>query len=174
MPQVSQGQLVTAVVAELGRQGVTDANERQMNAVIAAADLIAAAFARGHAAAAPGSGLAAWLASDDTGLSSRYLAYVLGTAAGERAPWAGNEHPHDADDFGRCVRLLDAAPALRPHLPALAQGHGPVWAGLAAAWAELEALYREEAPGGRAPKCYRRVREIIESAQASEGEPCPQ
>lgn len=146
MSCVRQMDLVTGILGVLEKQGVTTANARQMNAVIAAANDIVDAFAKEHAASVPGSGLGAWLASDDTGLSSRYMARVLAPLAGlgrvpeERAHFGGVHWPHDGDDFGRCVRLLQAVPELRPHVPAMA-GHGKEWSGLVQHWEELEASH---------------------------------
>jgi hypothetical protein len=169
MSTISQIQLVSAICRHLDRQGVGMANARQLDAVVAAADLIVAAFAEPQKRAPAGMGLAAWLASDDTGLSSRVMARRLAPLAGlaVRIPQAARAdsaaHPHDPGDFGRCLRLLEAVPELRPHLPAMA-GVSPIWAALVGAWGELEALYREELPAGTAPRTYRRMRELIEAA----------
>jgi hypothetical protein len=94
-------------------------------------------------------GLRAWIDSDETGLSSRYLACVLtrDTAWDRTAgyPRAELHHPHDAGDFGRCAKMIDAQPELRANLARLAEpAHGPVWNAIGARWADLEALYRAE------------------------------
>jgi len=69
------------------------------------------------------------------------------------------------------MQLLAAVPELRPHLPALATGHGPVWAALAAAWPELEAIYQEELACGEAPKLYQRLLALRTAAgKTTEGE----
>ena len=136
-------------VAELGCESAT---HRQMNAITAAADLIYDALAHADVPATPGMGLRAWSECDDTGASSKYLAAVLmfGTKWWLRAvgqPDPGRPHPHDAGDFGRCVKMIDAQPELRDNLARLAQpAHGPVWNAIGARWAELEALYRANRP----------------------------
>jgi hypothetical protein len=175
----NQIDLIVAVTAELERQGFPDANARQLNAVIEGVDRIVAGFGRPHQPAAAGSGLKAWFASDETGLSSRALARALHGAAFPGVPLphscrgrgdAGGEHPHDPSDFGRCLAVLAAEPSLRARLPAAA-ALSPVWSRLVAAWDELEALYREEAPSGKAPKLFRRLQEIEGSGSAEGGAP---
>ncbi|MBO1916633.1 hypothetical protein J4727_18635 [Providencia rettgeri] len=55
-------------------------------------------------------GLAAWLASDDVGASSKYMASVLsGHLCSTSLPW-------DGADLGRCIRLLEAVPELASQL----------------------------------------------------------
>ena len=132
------------MVAELGCESATT---RQMNALTAAADLIYEALAHEDVPATPGMGLRAWIGSDETGLSSRYLACVLARdtqwdrTAGY--PVAERHHPHDAGDFGRCAKMIDAQPELRANLARLAEpAHGPVWNAIGARWADLEALFR--------------------------------
>lgn len=139
---VSQVELVCAILKHLDRQGCKDATPRQMNAVIEAANLVVAALASDDTVAAPGAGLAAWWADDDGGLSSQYMASELAKAAGLPGRWAEPCEPADAADFGRCARLLDVAPELRPHLAAM-RACGARWAALVGEWDALEALYRE-------------------------------
>lgn len=167
--EFSQPELVGRILKLIDRLGVKSISSRQMNAVIAGADTIMDALRRDDVMAPPGSGLAAWLASDDTGLSSRYMARALCPALvpDESATWRGVHHPHDPADFGRCVRMLDSAYlSLKPRVreTMAAPDHGPVWNALATAWDELEALYREEYPAGRAPKLAARLRAIIDAA----------
>lgn len=162
---LSQPALVGAILRHLDSTGIAEISVRQMNAVIAAADEIMAALADAHRPAVPGSGLAAWLRSDETGASSLYLAKALAPAAGlgpihpsigSAEPW-----PHDPADFGRCVGLLDAVPELRPHLGVLAgPEHGPAWNAMAAEWETLEAAYREDLPAGESERLYQRLREL--------------
>lgn len=105
-----------------------------------------------------------WLMSYDTGLSSRTIVAVMeedrALAAALLGSW-GVWYPHDPADLGRCIRLLDIAPEYRERLSEM--GHvSQVWAELVNHWEELESLYREEYPSGRAPKCFARMREIID------------
>lgn len=105
---------------------------------------------------------ARWLASGDTGTSSLTIWAVM---TGWSMPDGRDPSiPHDPDDFGRCHRLLEAFPQWRGRLPEVAAKH-PEWTGLVAAWDELTALYIEELPTGRAPRCYARMREVIEATE---------
>lgn len=174
--RLSQIELVAAIGEHISRKaeeaGLPDPPmiSRQMNAVIEAANLIVEAFEQDYTPSHPGSGLMGWLASDETGLSSREMARKLAPLAfsegvmrvpGEPLHFRGPNYPHDPSDLGRCVALLDAAPELRPHIPAMAEVC-PEWAALVGSWDELEKLYREERPSGRAPRCFARMRQLIE------------
>lgn len=163
---VSQISLIDAICKHLSKMHGEKLGlvPRQTNAIIAAANLIVEAYGRPVMMASPGMGLAAWLSSDDTGLSSKYMASVLSDPSRCRE----NNHPHDPADFGRCLRMLAAAPELRIKLPRLTDAkHGPVWNALAANWPELEQLYNEEHPTGQAPKLYERMRELIQKARSN-------
>jgi hypothetical protein len=104
-----------------------------------------------------------WLASDDTGLSSRFiLAYMERDTTVSAMDGFRINYPHDPDDLGRCIRLMDIEPSYRERIMELAH-LCPEWAALASHWGELEALYHEEVPGhrGSAPRCYYRMYELI-------------
>jgi hypothetical protein len=97
---------------------------------------------------------AAWVSGPDTGLSSKAIFYVMtGTGDGH----ARAQHPRDPDDFGRCYRLLQLFPQWRARLGEMSL-ESLAWAGLVAEWDELERLYEEERPTGKAPKLYRAMR----------------
>ncbi len=137
--KIDQMQLIRAILAEVDRQhpkaGATTA---QVNRVIEAADLIIAEFKRDPVWATPGMGLDAWLASDDTGLSSKAMAHHL---AGGKCPINDILHyPHDATDFGRCHRFLEAVPEARPTVGRMAT-LSPAWDRLALQWTQLTDLY---------------------------------
>jgi hypothetical protein len=100
-------------------------------------------------------GLDAWLSSDQTGVSSIFMAGVLSGSFSRKFG-----HPHDPSDFGRCLGLLDACPELRGNIRRMAE-HGAEWSALVGAWHELEKMYREELPSGRAPRTYDRMRELL-------------
>ena len=125
-------------------------NARQSNAVIAAANDIMDQLRWADVPATAGMGFAAWWESDDTGASSKYLGTALDYADRGREYHAGRavNYPHDPQDFGRCVKMLDACPGFRELLPAAMADpkHGPAWNGLAARWAELEAMYAAGLP----------------------------
>ena len=102
----------------------------------------------------------AWPGCGDTGSSSTALWQHMARGAGGR----DEPHPLDPDDFGRCYRLLSApwAKSWRARIGEMAK-HGPVWAALAGAWDELEALYLEERQAAAGPKLWKRMRECAES-----------
>lgn len=154
---VSQIDLISAISDHLERAGVPRINQRQMNAIIRAATDIVEAIAKEHKPATDGMGLVAWLDSDDTGLSSRFMAMYLSSRLCNEIHW-----PHDPDDFGRCYRLLQAVPELRDRLPYL-ENASVQWAALVKHWSELESLWVEESPAGAAPKLYARMRELLKS-----------
>jgi hypothetical protein len=144
---ISQMELIAAICEELTCQGVESLVPRQTNAIIRAANAIIAECERAPVQASPGMGLGAWLASDDVGLSSKYMAGVLsGQFAAEYA------HPADSSDFGRCMRLLEAVPELRDKLD-LMRDKSPEWAELVANWERIESMVQA--------KEYRRASKLV-------------
>jgi hypothetical protein len=130
---ISQIELAAGIAKVLATQfGVKDVLPRQFNAIIEAANRIIAEFERDYTPAAPGCGLAAWLASDDTGMSSKWMARQLFDAA----PDHGYAHPHDADDFARCMTFVAAVPESKAMLDRVAST-SPVWAEIVAQWDTL-------------------------------------
>jgi len=90
---------------------------------------------------------AEWLASWDTGESSKFIwHYMMGLAH-------KSSLPQDPADFGRCHRLLAAFPQWKARLPEMAEACR-AWAPLIKAWPELERLYLEELPSGKCPKLF--------------------
>lgn len=86
-----------------------------------------------------------WLLGSDQGMSSRALAARLSGLSAIRVDshmWAA---PSDADDFGRCLRLLDLAEkhgaGWRARVPEMA-GVSPGWARLTPRWSRIETAYR--------------------------------
>jgi hypothetical protein len=78
-----------------------------------------------------------WLRSGDTGASSRAIWRKL-TAMPIRQT---EDYPHDMDDFGRCVRLMDAVPEWRERIPELG-GISVRWKAIAENWDKLEAAQK--------------------------------
>jgi hypothetical protein len=171
IPVVCQLGIVSAVLGYLSRCKF-ELNKRHLNAIIAGVNEMMVELDRPSVPATPGMGLAAWIQSDATGLSSRYMARVLASycklddvrVPEERLELKGIHFPHDPADFGRCVGLLDAVPEFRLHDEILLDPvHGKEWNGLIGKWEELEALYREESPSGSAPRLLAEMRKIINS-----------
>jgi hypothetical protein len=80
-----------------------------------------------------------WAAGHDTGTSSKAILAVM--TGNKPRDWYC--YPHDGDDLGRCVRLLDMIPEWRPRIGEMA-AVGNEWAALAERWADLEKLHRAE------------------------------
>lgn len=109
-----------------------------------------------------------WLANGKTGLSSEAMAYWL--AFGQRR--GRIDHPHDPADFDRCLRLLAHAPALREHLPRMAE-LSTTWAALVHHWAAIEASHLEEVGLGwtkarSAPRTYELMQRILHAVRKAE------
>lgn len=109
-----------------------------------------------------------WLANGRVGISSKTMALWLAFGRrNERDPH--HNYPHDPDDLDRCLKLLEAAPLLRPELHRMAQ-LGPVWAALVARWDEIERSHLDEVGLGwtkaqSAPKTYELMRDVIDAAR---------
>jgi hypothetical protein len=139
---MNQIELIADIVSAIGRQGMENMNIRQYNTVIRVADELIREMTRETVAATPGMGLYRWLESDDTGMSSRYMAYRL---------W-GDEHrmeafpfaePADPADFGRCHRLAIAVPGTALRLRKIADA-SPMWGEIAARFNELSIAYESD------------------------------
>ena len=84
----------------------------------------------------------AWILGTDTGSSSRTI-WVALSRHGQMVTQEGDFHsalPRDADDFGRCHRLLERIPAWRTRLPEVA-ARFTAWGPLVEIWDEMTALY---------------------------------
>ena len=135
MSSVSQIELISAITLNLDEQGQKTLSTRQMNAVIEAANIVIRAVQTEDVMSRAGMTIGEWLLSDDTGMSSCFLASRL---CGFSRPYA---HPYDPADFGRCVRLLDSVDGLRKDFACIADASRE-WARLVERWGEMEALYR--------------------------------
>ena len=174
---VAQIPLFCAIINHITkRHGNVMMEARRDNVVIEASNMIVDAYRQPITRATPGMGIEKWLASDDTGMSSLAMARRLCQEVGGHQPRIplkrysdGCEHPSDPSDFGRCIRLLEAVPQLREHLPSMA-GLSPVWAAYVARWDEMEKLYRDEFPTGSAPKLYALMQSIRD--QVAKEQPC--
>ena len=107
-----------------------------------------------------------WLATGRVGSSSKCMAMWL--AFGERAaPY----EPADPDDLDRCLKLLDAAPGLRPLIPKMAEV-SKQWAALVQRWDEVEASHLDEVGLGwtkaqMAPKTFALMESILRPRNAT-------
>jgi hypothetical protein len=136
---ISQIELVGAIFTELDRQGMQSLAARQMNAVINHVNEIIREIESPPRMSSPGMGLQAWLASDDTGMSSEFMAATLSGQFSRRYA-----HPYDLDDFGRCMRLLEAAPEFRDRLDFM-KTKSTEWKNLVASWqAIVDAITQEK------------------------------
>lgn len=83
-----------------------------------------------------------WCHGLDTGASSWAIVSAI-TFKRPRCREPRGDTPQDADDFGRCHRLLQAVPQLRTYLPTVAtRWPDSPWPRLVAHWDELTALYQ--------------------------------
>ncbi|CDH46994.1 hypothetical protein [Candidatus Contendibacter odensensis] len=151
-PSISQVNLIAGILRVLEEAGYPGLIPRQFNAVIAAADSIIEALATPERTVTPGMGLTAWQASDQTGLSSKYMAWVL---TGSAHPSRRCDYPHDSDDFGRCLGLLAAVPEFRQSLHKMASC-GQQWQALIGEWSVLEAMME----AGRHKEVLARIRDM--------------
>jgi hypothetical protein len=78
-----------------------------------------------------------WIVGRDRGLSSEAIWARMMGVPGQ------TYHPHDAGDFGRCARLLDAVPEWRPRMGNMA-ALSPEWKALVDIWDELDGYYRAD------------------------------
>ena len=100
-----------------------------------------------------------WAMGNDAGISSKTIMSVMtGTALEDHAsvPW-------DADDFGRCYRLLNIFPEWKSRLQEVADKY-PEWQKLVDNWDKLTEIYERETKNkdGRAPELYRIMSDLLE------------
>ncbi|KAB8305771.1 hypothetical protein EH227_24715 [Rouxiella chamberiensis] len=142
--QLNQISLFSAIAKEISRQCPGIPADGRSNIVIKAADMIVAEYAREPVVAKPSMGLAAWLASDEVGMSSEYMAWVLSKSDpavwGQRRPKIS--YPRDADDFGRCVGLVIAMPSYEFLVDEMRDNHGVYWAAVSANWYPWVKLFK--------------------------------
>lgn len=164
--KLDQIRLVSVITKEVCRQ-FKEVGEKsppalqfQFQAVIDAANLVVAALEREEVKAPPGSGVEAWLASDDRGSSSESICRRLfGKPPVKTSLDLQNSHPHDPEDFGRCHRFLEVVPEARAKFH-LMKDVSPTWKTLVDNWDELTTLYVRELPRGKAPLLYERMKQL--------------
>ena len=79
--------------------------------------------------------LLVWLLSDDTGVSSKNMVRRF-----LDLPTESFGYPHDADDFGRCYRLLITCPFISV---SIMKDVDKIWADLVGVWQKLTRLYEK-------------------------------
>lgn len=161
--RIDQIAMLAAIWKELERQGITHLDQGAMNVTVEAADRLVAELQRERSYPGAGAGLTDWLAGDDTGMSSLFMAKVL---CGAKVRDRGASYPLDPDDFGRCYRFTLAVPGTRERISEMAATH-PVWAAYAKHWDEMERLFLEESPTRRAPKLYALMQSLRQQAKAA-------
>ncbi len=80
-----------------------------------------------------------WLMSENTGVSSKYIASVYLSGKVLRSMWSDTT-PSDSPDLGRCVRLIEQLPRVRDCFPVLREA-SPVWRIYVDHWDKLTALW---------------------------------
>ncbi|WP_272670885.1 hypothetical protein [Providencia sp. PROV147] len=158
--QLSQINLISAISNEIEKQipGIP-AEPRYMNAIIRAATLVCEEFKKPLVKASEDMGLAAWLASDDVGASSRYMASVL---SGQFS--APHHYPWDGADLGRCIRLLEAVPELASQLHEM-KACSPQWSAVIDNWDKWKELYE----AGEGKELYQEMKSAYKSIEANKG-----
>lgn len=154
-----QMQLVQAILGELEKQKIPALKSRVFNKIIEGVNNIIDEYNREDIIAKPGAGLAAWLGSDDTGLSSEFMAITLSERGQRRFA-----EPMDADDFGRCIRMLRVCPDLKKNLPIMKQ-HGPIWSQIVDYWDRLEQYYDEAEATGNFEKIHGAIQAIHQEVE---------
>ncbi len=158
---ISQIELISGICKVIEKHGMKNILHRQLNAIIEGANIIIESLNTPFKDAYIGCSLDEWLRTDQVGQSSKYLAFAL---SGEGHRFAENNHPHDWDDFGRCITLLDSVLYLRLNLERMADPkHGKVWNAIYANWRELERLYREAVESKNGKKFNDRLYQLIRS-----------
>lgn len=97
-----------------------------------------------------------WACGDDSGISSKtMLGAIIGVHI-ERYPGV----PRDPSDFGRCYRMLQLFPELRPRIDEV-PARLPSWSRFVERWPELERMYEEVLASKQrmAPELYEALKE---------------
>ncbi|MBX3579981.1 MAG: hypothetical protein KF723_22485 [Rhizobiaceae bacterium] len=109
---------------------------------------------------------AQWRRSSDTGQSSIAIWEVM-----TGVPTPRTDHPHDPDDLGRCLRLLDLIPEWKPRLNLMC-GLSKYWDALVQRWPEIEASYQAKISkpvgAGNWGKTYSLMRSILDPIEKAD------
>lgn len=133
----SQPSIVSAIMTALHNDSPdSQCDVALMNKVIEAANMVCDECARERTYANKTMTPKEWLASDDVGLSSKFMLHVL---IGSSLHSQDGAIPHDIDDLGRCVRMVRAC-GLEQHVGKMS-GHGKHWERIAENWSQLVDWY---------------------------------
>jgi hypothetical protein len=81
---------------------------------------------------------------------------------------AAHQYPSDGADFGRCYRLLLAAPEARAGLDKLATDGGPHWSALARTWGLIEAAYLRDLANPSGSETYALMQSILRPTEEAD------
>lgn len=117
--------------------------------------------------------IAEWLASGDTGISSKAIMLWLSAGVTDKTWGAGT--PSDPADLARCLRLLERIPEWKDRIGEMAEAGG-MWPTFARRWAEMEASFIAEAGGAlpakganwSAPQTYQLMKNVEAEAYAKD------
>ncbi|WP_288985817.1 hypothetical protein [uncultured Pseudoalteromonas sp.] len=138
--QIDQMALFSAISKELTRQHPDmPVISSVFNKCIEAANLICDECEREQIMARKGMSLLEWFNCDDTGLSSRYMARVIDGSTPHQILIREYEYPRDADDLGRCIRMVRACGLENHVFLLLTTGHE--WHQIANDWEKLVTWY---------------------------------
>lgn len=130
-------ELISAISNELSRQHPDlPFDVGVYNTIISAANLVIEECKRERVMANKPMTPTEWLASDDVGMSSRYLLSLLTDEVVFKAEYAV---PLDAGDLGRCIRMVEVC-HLQENLPKLQKQEGK-WKEIGGRWWDLVELY---------------------------------
>lgn len=97
-----------------------------------------------------------WWCCGDTGTSSEAIVFVMCGLSPKMILKNGwTPYPHDFGDFKRCYELLKIFPGWRQRINEMGC-LGKIWTQLAAAWSELENLYKQD----EHKKLYKRLQQL--------------
>jgi hypothetical protein len=138
--QPDQMSLVTAITSELSKQNPELRMDSALfNKVIEAANLVCDECARERVYAVTPMTPDEWLKSDDVGESSKYMLTVLANLG---LPAPNGPTPRDAEDLGRCIRMMKAC-GLSDQIDKMKE-MGEKWARIANWWGQLNEWYADE------------------------------
>jgi hypothetical protein len=160
---IIQMNLVSAILKELDKQGLKECPVSVLNKVIECANQIIAETERKQNMADHLMSYSEWITSDDTGMSSKWLATALFSA-----PSKNVSYPYDPSDFGRCYRMLKhvsgAKELFDQKFELLKEAGGIVWNRYLENWDLLVSLYEQESPKRICNKLYDTMQRLQKGA----------